>query len=207
MQECKYFELKHFRPKSYLAQTFSNRAYPAACASSELLRACLSLKIRITHAHIMVRNKQKNRTQVKVKHIFIGLDLIKLREKKTVKILQGGFDVLYLTPHVLVPLRQLLLPLLLKLLAVHYLPTLQSSVRNLSCSETFQIRSAREAHACSARRGLAVEQIQSWSFNAVLFISDQSSWMQQLFVYYKENLPYCAKVKSLAIEIKQVWTA
>ena len=40
MQVYKYFESKHFRPKSYLAQTFSNRAYPAACASSELLRAC-----------------------------------------------------------------------------------------------------------------------------------------------------------------------
>ena len=40
MQVCKYFESKHFRPKSYLAKTFSNRAYPAACASSELLRAC-----------------------------------------------------------------------------------------------------------------------------------------------------------------------
>ena len=40
MQVCKYFESKHFRPKSYLAQTFSNRAYPAACASPELLRAC-----------------------------------------------------------------------------------------------------------------------------------------------------------------------
>ena len=103
-----------------------------------------------------------------------------------------GFDVLYLTPHVLVPLGQLLLPLLLKLLAVHYLPTLQSSVRNLSCSETFQIRSAREAHACSARRGLAVKQIQSWSFNAVLFISHQSSCC----ILYKENLPYHAKVKS-----------
>ena len=40
MQECKYFESKHFWPKSYLAQTFSNWAYPAVCASSELLRAC-----------------------------------------------------------------------------------------------------------------------------------------------------------------------
>ena len=40
MQVCKYFELKHFLPKSYLAQTFANRAYSAACASSELLRAC-----------------------------------------------------------------------------------------------------------------------------------------------------------------------
>ena len=40
MKVCKYFESKHFRPKSYLAQTFSNRAYPVACASSELLRAC-----------------------------------------------------------------------------------------------------------------------------------------------------------------------
>ena len=43
MQVCKYFELKHFLPKSYLAQTFANRAYSAACASSELLRACLAL--------------------------------------------------------------------------------------------------------------------------------------------------------------------
>ena len=37
MQECKYFESKDFWPKSYLAQTFSNRAYLAACASSELV--------------------------------------------------------------------------------------------------------------------------------------------------------------------------
>ena len=36
-----------------------------------------------------------------------------------------------LTPHVFVPLGQLLLPLLLKLLAVHYLPTLRSKMRNL----------------------------------------------------------------------------
>ena len=42
-----------------------------------------------------------------------------------------GFDVLYLTPHVLVPLSQFLLPLFLKLLAVHYLPTLQSRVREI----------------------------------------------------------------------------
>ena len=43
MKVCKYFESKHFLPKSSLAQTFSNRAYPAACASSELLRACNKL--------------------------------------------------------------------------------------------------------------------------------------------------------------------
>ena len=36
-----------------------------------------------------------------------------------------------LTPHVFVPLGQLLLPLLLELLAVHYLPTLRSKVRKL----------------------------------------------------------------------------
>ena len=36
-----------------------------------------------------------------------------------------------LTPHVFVPLGQLLLPLLLELLAVHYLPTLRSKVKNL----------------------------------------------------------------------------
>ena len=40
MKVCKYFESKHFWLKSFLAQTFSNRAYSAACASSELLRAC-----------------------------------------------------------------------------------------------------------------------------------------------------------------------
>ena len=45
MQVCKYFESKHFWPKSYLAQTFSNRAYPAACASSELLRACFLMNL------------------------------------------------------------------------------------------------------------------------------------------------------------------
>ena len=32
---------KLFWPKAYLAQTFSNRAYPVKCVSSELLRACL----------------------------------------------------------------------------------------------------------------------------------------------------------------------
>ena len=33
-----FFE--NFWPKAYLAQTFSNRAYPVKCVSSELLRAC-----------------------------------------------------------------------------------------------------------------------------------------------------------------------
>ena len=37
-----FFGLKLFWPKAYLAQTFSNRAYPATCVSSELLRVCLS---------------------------------------------------------------------------------------------------------------------------------------------------------------------
>ena len=41
MHVYKYFESKHFWPKSYPAQTFSNWAYLAACASSELLRACV----------------------------------------------------------------------------------------------------------------------------------------------------------------------
>ena len=36
----KYFGSKHLRPKAYLTQTFSNRAYMAPCASFELLRAC-----------------------------------------------------------------------------------------------------------------------------------------------------------------------
>ena len=37
-----YFGSKLFQPKGYLAQTCSNWAYAAACASSELLRACYS---------------------------------------------------------------------------------------------------------------------------------------------------------------------
>ena len=45
MKVCKnasmqVFWVQNFLPKYYLAQTFSNRANPAACASSELLRAC-----------------------------------------------------------------------------------------------------------------------------------------------------------------------
>ena len=43
LQLSQYIEPKLFRPKTFPAQTFSNRAYhPATCASSELLRACLN---------------------------------------------------------------------------------------------------------------------------------------------------------------------
>ena len=38
------FWAQTFRPKTYMAHPFSNRTYTAACASSELLRACLILK-------------------------------------------------------------------------------------------------------------------------------------------------------------------
>ena len=52
MQVCMFFESTKFQPKSYLAQTFSNRAYSVKCVSSELLRACLiwsSTKYLSTH--------------------------------------------------------------------------------------------------------------------------------------------------------------
>ena len=42
LQLAQYFEPKLFLPITFLAQTFSSQVYPAACASSELLRACFT---------------------------------------------------------------------------------------------------------------------------------------------------------------------
>ena len=106
-----------------------------------------------------------------------------------------GFDVLYLTPHVLVPLGQLLLPLLLKLLAVHYLPTLQSRVREIYSVQKCNF-SDKICHKNGSHGSMLVPRGELLPYNIrCLKLELQLQALQMML-----------KVKSIGVQNKHFWT-